>query len=76
MSDNEVTFGDVVNESQILVDIDTLESASARKKAERDEINSQIEAFLNGGGEINIIEPNVLADPPTKPVSNYGSQPI
>ena len=42
----------------------------------RDELSSQIEAFLTGGGAINQIEPNVVADPPKKPTSNYGSRPI
>lgn len=76
MSDNEVEFNDVVDAADIHVDIDALESDALRKKAERDELSQQIEAFLNSGGRINVIEPNVLADPPKKPVSNYGSQPI
>lgn len=42
----------------------------------RDELSSQIEAFLSDGGTINQIEPNVCADPPKKPTSNYGSRPI
>lgn len=46
------------------------------KEAERDELNSQIEQFLASGGTIDYVEPNVMADPPKKPTSNYGSQPI
>ena len=42
----------------------------------RDELSSQIDAFLSGGGAINQIAPNVCADPPKKPTSNYGSRPI
>jgi len=76
MSNNEVGFNDVVNAADIHVDIDALESSTARKKAEQDELDHQIEAFLDSGGQIDVIEPNVLADPPKKPVSNYGSQPI
>lgn len=76
MSNNQTEFNDVVNASDISIDIDALESSAARKKAEQEELNKQIESFLNSGGEIDVIEPNVLADPPKKPVSNYGSQPI
>jgi len=76
MSDNEVGFNDVVNAADIHVDIDALESSAKLKKAEQDELSQQIEAFLNSGGKIDVIEANVLADPPKKPVSNYGSQPI
>jgi len=36
----------------------------------------QIEAFLNSGGRISQIDPNVMTDPPKKPENRYGSQPI
>lgn len=42
----------------------------------RDNMASDVEAFLAGGGQIQQIEPNVMADPPRKPQSNYGSRPI
>ena len=42
----------------------------------RTELTDQIEAFLAKGGAINHIDPNVMADPPRKPQSNYGSRPI
>lgn len=42
----------------------------------RTELTDQIEKFLAGGGLINQIDPNVMADPPRKPTSNYGSRPI
>lgn len=48
----------------------------SKKAAERDELSRQIEAFIESGGKINLIEPDVMADPPKKPSSNYGSQPI
>jgi len=51
------------------------ESLSA-KQEERARLNAEIEAFLAAGGQINEIPPNVVADPPKKPVSNYGGQPI
>jgi hypothetical protein len=42
----------------------------------RNELSNQIESFLAQGGQINQIEPNVMADPPRKPDSDYGSRPI
>ncbi len=56
------------------------EWAEARTVAARDPIRSKmqkdIEAFLAQGGQIQHIDPNLRADPPRKPTSNYGSQPI
>lgn len=46
------------------------------KEAERRRLQAEVEAFLAGGGKINQIPPNVVADPPKKPESNYGGQPI
>jgi hypothetical protein len=42
----------------------------------RSQLCDDVEAFLKSGGKIVEVEPNVLADPPKKPVSNYGSRPI
>lgn len=42
----------------------------------RQELQSDIEAFLARGGSISEIPPNVVANPPRKPQSNYGGQPI
>lgn len=42
----------------------------------RQQLQSEVEAFLASGGKINRIDPNVVADPPKKPESNYGGQPI
>ncbi len=56
------------------------ESAETRSIASRAKLRSQMEAdvdaYLQKGGKIKEIEPNVMADPPRKPVSNYGSRPI
>ena len=56
------------------------EGADARtvesRRRLRDSLQSDVEAFLAGGGKIQQIEPNVQADPPTKPNSSYGSRPI
>lgn len=46
------------------------------KENERQRIAEEIEAFLSRGGSIDQIDRNVMADPPRKPTSNYGGQPI
>lgn len=48
----------------------------AERKRQRDEVASEIEAFLAQGGGITSVEANLRADPPKKPESNYGSRPI
>ncbi len=53
-----------------------LDAAANDKDEERRKIQADIEAFLGQGGTINQIDPNVMADPPKKPTSNYGGQPI
>lgn len=50
-------------------------SLAARNKM-RESMQADIEAFLAKGGKIQQIEDNIMADPPRKPVSNYGSRPI
>ncbi len=56
------------------------EWAEGRTVAARDPLRAQlkdeIEAFLAEGGKITQVEANLRADPPRKPTSNYGSQPI
>lgn len=52
-----------------------LRSIASREKL-RNQVDNEVEAFLKAGGSINKIEPNVMADPPRKPSSNYGSRPI
>lgn len=50
-------------------------SIASRQKA-REELDAQIAEFLARGGRINEIDPNVTADPPKKPTSDYGGRPI
>jgi hypothetical protein len=52
------------------------ERTVASRQKLRDEMSEEIEAFLARGGKISQIEPNVTADPPRKPDSDYGSRPI
>ena len=48
----------------------------AERQRLRDEVASEVEAFLANGGGITTVEANLRADPPKKPESNYGSRPI
>ncbi|MBU1332698.1 MAG: hypothetical protein KJ884_18310 [Gammaproteobacteria bacterium] len=57
------------------VDIDELPSVEAKQK-ERDALARAMEEFLSRGGKVQEVEPNVVADPPKKPDSKYGSRPI
>lgn len=46
------------------------------KQSERDALARAMEEFLARGGKVQEIDPNVVADPPKKPDSKYGSRPI
>lgn len=52
------------------------ERTVASRQKMREEMSKEIEEFLARGGRIQHIEPNVTADPPRKPDSDYGSRPI
>lgn len=66
--------------SDVPVDAYKDDWAEGRTVAARDpvraQLQSEIEAFLAEGGKITRVEANLRADPPRKPTSNYGSQPI
>lgn len=57
------------------VDVDDLPSVEAKQK-ERDALARAMEEFLARGGKVQEVDPNVVADPPKKPDSKYGSRPI
>ncbi|WP_263143953.1 transcriptional regulator SutA [Pseudomonas sp. RIT-PI-AD] len=57
------------------VDAEELPSIEAKQK-ERDALARAMEEFLSRGGKVQEVEPNVVADPPKKPDSKYGSRPI
>lgn len=48
----------------------------ASRKRLRDQLNDEIQAFLARGGKIDQVETSATADPPKRPVSHYGQQPI
>lgn len=72
--DVEVADDEVTDEAASLEDVDS--ASLTAKETERLRIQAEIEAYLARGGKINEIPPNVVADPPKKPESNYGGQPI
>lgn len=51
-------------------------TSTAAHRQLRDSLASDVEAFLARGGKIQQIDDNVMADPPKKPQSSYGSRPI
>lgn len=52
------------------------ETTEAVRDNVRQQLSSDVEAFLKSGGEVQKIADNVRADPPKKPAMNYGSAPI
>ena len=52
-----------------------LPSIEAKQK-ERDALARAMEEFLARGGKVQQVDDNVVADPPKKPDSKYGSRPI
>lgn len=53
------------------------EAASLRSRERiREQMASDVEAFLAQGGKIQEVEQGFQADPPRKPEGKYGSQPI
>jgi len=51
-------------------------TSSAARDEMRQSMEDDVAAFLARGGKIQKIEDNVMADPPRKPQTNYGSRPI
>lgn len=52
------------------------ESPNELRNDVRNQLNSDVEAFLKNGGRVQQIADNVRADPPKKPSMTYGSAPI
>ncbi len=73
----EITGYRAESDAKVIKHIDDGSDRSlSSKEHERLELEKQMELFLKNGGQVNIIEQNILADPPRRPVSNYGSRPI
>ncbi|MBU3068528.1 hypothetical protein KOI40_01790 [Aestuariicella sp. G3-2] len=50
-------------------------TVDSRKKL-REQLQSEVEAFLARGGQIQTVDPSTTSDPPQKPSNNYCSRPI
>jgi hypothetical protein len=57
------------------VEVEELPSIEAKQK-EREALERAMQEFLARGGKVQEVEANVVADPPKKPDSKYGSRPI
>lgn len=55
---------------------DGSELSLSSKENIRRQLEEDMKVFLAAGGNVQHVDPNVTADPPKKPVSNYGSRPI
>lgn len=57
------------------VELEELPSVEAKQK-DREALARAMEEFLSRGGRVQEVDDNVVADPPKKPDSKYGSRPI
>ncbi|WXL25563.1 transcriptional regulator SutA [Ectopseudomonas mendocina] len=73
--DDEIAPAAKSKKAKAVVDVDELPSIEAKQK-DRDALARAMEEFLARGGKVQEVEPNVVADPPKKPDSKYGSRPI
>lgn len=56
---------------------DTADSRTVKSRNRlRNRMEDQVAAFLKSGGHIQTVDNNIVADPPCRPVSNYGGRPI
>lgn len=73
--DDGISNDDGVGAQDIVREPD-MGASLTEKEVERKRLQDEVEAFLASGGKINQIPANHVADPPKKPESNYGGQPI
>ncbi|MVW73857.1 transcriptional regulator SutA [Pseudomonas xionganensis] len=73
--DDEVVPASKSKKAKAAVEVEELPSIEAKQK-ERDALARAMEEFLARGGKVQEVEANVVADPPKKPDSKYGSRPI
>ncbi|MFT6094471.1 MAG: hypothetical protein ACJA2Q_002376 [Pseudohongiellaceae bacterium] len=64
-------------DANAVINDETAESRTIASRMKiRDKVEEDIARFLSKGGAISEIDPNVTADPPRKPESNYGARAI
>lgn len=66
---------EVTAEKDAVADLVVSTSSAARDEM-RQAMQDDVAAFLAKGGQITQVDDNVMADPPRKPQTNYGSRPI
>ena len=74
-SDGEAAPASSGKKAKVVVEEEELPSVEAKQK-DRDALARAMEEFLARGGKVQEVEANVVADPPKKPDSKYGSRPI
>lgn len=75
MNVNNIKGVTMSQETALLAECNS-ESPEALRNSVRQQLSSDVEAFLQRGGQVQQIDDNVRADPPKKPTMNYGSAPI
>ena len=64
-------------QANAVINDETAESRTIASRMKiRDKVEEDIARFLSKGCAISEIDPNVTADPPRKPESNYGARAI
>lgn len=72
---DEISSSDVAEMASSREDAAEARSVTSRCRI-REQLSSDIEAFLARGGNIDRVDPRVMADPPRRPGGDYGSRPI
>ena len=70
------TADEQVEDSKAAADDDIEYGSQAARDSLRKTMAADVAAFLARGGSIEEVAPDVMADPPRKPQTNYGSRPI
>jgi len=73
--DFEPDFSDLADENEI-ASVSLQAESLTMKKMIRDQLQNDIEAYLQSGGVVKNIADNVRADPPRKPDLSYGGGPL
>ncbi len=73
---NEANEEHTVERKEAAAEDDIEYGSQAARDLLRASMASDVEAFLARGGSIEKVASNVMADPPRKPQTNYGSRPI
>lgn len=75
-NEDEGNTASEAKESSTAATDDALVSSAEEKEKLRLAMAAEVEAFLSRGGKIQEVGANVMADPPRKPQTSYGSRPI